>query len=497
MHDSKLRHSGIIIGRRGSGKTAFLDYTRRSRGRPDTVYLNAPDVFVQILRSMRSVFGQTPLVEAVSDLWEIVTWSCVFAILLEIDDDARVQHVRDYANNIGFDATHAPEQVIQRVVAFLIAKVNADGCSIDSGMELRSALEFDTGSYLTALSAAKGVISSHKRRFNGSTVLVLMDTLEDQRLEHDSAREALSGLVRFVGNQSLTRGMLDVRFCLPAELYETVRALSTNAAKDFNSQIVLQWNAGELWKIAAHRLMIYFNLYHPTLHDELKRRHKTEERSGAISLFGEILPPEISIGAGIKEPSLTYLLRHTQLLPRHLLQILNRVLAKGVAHSDGKWVGLDDDMVLRGVAETEENVCRGIAGAYRHNYPGLWSICAAALPELQRRVTDGDLRKVFNRSVKKMAASLVTVSAPVEIDYAHFRRMLIEVGIIGKQISETDLFWEALYEYSLPEELSTSTADLYCVHPLFQRIFPSPPNGGVSKLVYPYGSRPDQERLMR
>ena len=89
-----------------------------------------------------------------------------------------------------------------------------------------------------------------------SPVLVLMDTLEDYRLERGEAIHAVSGLTRYLGHQTSNKGYAEVRFCLPAELYATFQEASRNPMKDFSSQTLLHWHAGDLLRIVAHRFFI-------------------------------------------------------------------------------------------------------------------------------------------------------------------------------------------------------------------------------------------------
>ncbi len=72
-------------------------------------------------------------------------------------------------------------------------------------------------------------------------------------------------------------------------------------------------------------------------------------------------------------------------------------------------------------------------------------------------------------------------------DFAQFKRMLIEIGAIGRITSETERYIQAQFEYTVPHQLVTSTDDMLCLHPLFTEIFSAKTR--ENKPVYPYGSR--------
>lgn len=71
-------------------------------------------------------------------------------------------------------------------------------------------------------------------------------------------------------------------------------------------------------------------------------------------------------------------------------------------------------------------------------------------------------------------------------DFFDFKRMLIEIGAVGRVVSESDRYVQALFEYTVPHQLVTSTDDGLCIHPLFTEIFSAKTK--LKKPIYPYGS---------
>jgi hypothetical protein len=420
----------------------------------------------------------------------MLIWSTVFATLLRRDTDARVLGVRRFANDFGFSERDAPAEVIRQVVNSLTARSVTSGLSIDSRLDLLELANGPQEIYSNALQAAQKIIGSPGTGRRDAEILVLMDTMEDYRLEQDVANDALGGLVRYLGVHAPAEQLIDVRFCLPAELYETFRRASSNSAKDFGTQAVLHWSAGELWRIAAHRLALYLELHDPETFDRLDAGNASNDRAGAIAFFSRLLPGTIACETHIEQP-LTHIARHTQLLPRDLIHILNRIVSRAISPKAGSLGEITPKMVIDGVAEAEPIIAGGIRSAFLYRYPYFSEICSSAIPELRRRFTDGDLHTVFNQSVKGVLKRIIESGGNAEVTYHDFKRMLIETGVLGKQIDETEMFWECKFEYTVPGEMVVSTQDMLCVHPLFNAVFPSAVNGKSSKLVYPYGASHD------
>src|SRR5687767_14684819 len=117
---------------------------------------------------------------------------------------------------------------------------------------------FDRVTFDDAKSAVLDSLTASKKNF-----VILMDSLDDFRLDIDSVSHSLQGLLKFVGSMNKPRDVVDIRFCLPSELFRKIIKLSSNPNKDFRRALKLQWTASELVLIGAQRLMYYLALYYP------------------------------------------------------------------------------------------------------------------------------------------------------------------------------------------------------------------------------------------
>jgi hypothetical protein len=261
--------------------------------------------------------------------------------------------------------------------------------------------------------------------------------------------------------------------------------------KDFSSQTILHWHAGDLLRVAAHRLSLYMRVYEADAWESVAGSVDLNKRESAHDFLCSILPKKLSSRGGFTEHPIAYILRHTQLLPRHVIEIFNRMVTasmRGLSKQRGE---TSEEIVLRSVQESLDNILGGVSKAYEHQYPHLKDLCRGAIPELPRRFRKGDLHKIFNVHVKPVLGRLRNEGKELDLDIYSFERMLIEIGAVGKQISETELYYEAEFEYTIPRELVIAYDDFLCIHPLFSGCFPKT-SAELSdrKRIYPYGSDP-------
>jgi hypothetical protein len=309
--------------------------------------------------------------------------------------------------------------------------------------------------------------------------VILMDSLDDFRLDIDAVSHSLQGLLKFVGSMNKPRDVVDVRFCLPSELFREIIKISSNPNKDFRRALKIQWTATELILIGAQRLMYYLAIYHPGFVRTLDPLDLTK-RADALALFSKVLPEKITNQSGFQEETMSYILRHTQLLPRHFLMLLNSIF-KGLGSGSGSNpFPISEEKIINGVRKVEEFIVGEIFVAFKLIHPTAEIACKRCLPELGHKFSVGQLHQVFTRHGKAVFGGE---------GMFEFQRMLIEIGALGRVIpgKETDLYIKGNFEYTVAHELTFSHDDELCIHPLFSGIFS---NGGKKKdrPVYPYGT---------
>lgn len=464
----------IIIGRRGSGKTYYLRSVFFDQQYDFYVEIRTARVLGYIARVIQRMTKEVVFPEMVSELWDTILWIAVFSEIRKYPvispDDLNL--INAYLDKMRVLDTDDVEDVLWNVAAMLEDIMNKNP---------REASDILRGYNRITIDHAKAAVVKNLES-SKKTFVILMDSLDDFQLEIDSVARSLQGLLKVVGAMNKPRDVVDVRFCLPSEVYHRFIKISSNPNKDFRRALKLQWTAGELILIAAQRLMLYLASFYP---DFLKGILPLDpsRRTDALKLFQVVLPEKITNQTGFQEETISYILRHTQLLPRHFLMLLNSIF-KGSNNTQRRQpFPVSQDRIVNGIRQMEEFMIGEIFVAFKLIYPTAEETCRRCLPELGHKFTQADLHKIFTRHGKAVFGS---------DSLFDFQRMLLEIGALGRVIpgKESDLYIKGYFEYTVAHELVLSQDDELCIHPLFSGIFHS---GGKEHPVYPYGSVLDDE----
>ena len=459
----------IIIGRRGSGKTHYLRSVFFDSQYDYYVEIRTPSVLGQVARAIQKMSAEVVFSESVSELWDMILW---LAVLLEIrkhpivqPDDVNI--INGYLDNFNVRASDSVEDLL-RHVADMFEEIVKKNETNESGLLW--------GADRIRLDDAKAAVMRSLKTAN-KRFAILMDSLDDFQLDIESVERSMQGLLKIVGSMNKPRDLVDIRFCLPSELYQQFIKLSSNPNKDFRRTLKLQWTASELILIGAQRLMFYMALNHQEYYKKFIHLDLTK-RNDALILFNSVLPERIKNLSGHQEETISYILRHTQLLPRHFVILLNSIFK--TVDPNSKHFPINSDRIIQGIRQMEEAMVGEIFVAFKLIYPTADETCRRCLPELGHKFTMGDLHRVFTRHGKAVFGN---------DNLFDFQRMLLEIGAIGRVMpggKEKDLYIKGNFEYTVSHQLSLSQDDELCIHPLFSGIYQ---NGNrQERPVYPYGS---------
>jgi hypothetical protein len=467
----KLRtRPSIIIGRKGSGKTSYLRSVSFDNQYAYYTEIRTAHVLGRMTQAIQGMTKEVMFAETVSELWETALWIGVFAeirkhSLLPSED---LKTVDAYLGKIGVGGGKDINEVLHNVAELMDEAIRKN----PHGDVDETARRFDSAAFEKARSVVLNALESSNKNF-----VLLMDSLEDFHVDLESVSHSIQGLLKLVGSMNKPRDVVDIRFCVPAEIYQRLIEISSNPNKDFKRALKLQWTASELVLIGAQRLKFYLDLYH---HEFLNRLLPIDvnQRSDALKLFQAVLPERITNQAGYQEDTLSYILRHTQLLPRHFLMFLNSIF-KGLPNNHSRPFPISEARIVNGIRQVEEFIISEIFVAFKQTHPTAEETCKRCLPELGHKFTESELHKNFTRHGKAVFGS----------DNLHeFQRMLLEIGAMGRVIpgKESDIYIKGHFEYTVSHELAISREDELCIHPLFSGIFHA--SGRQDRPVYPYGS---------
>jgi hypothetical protein len=471
----------LIVGRRGSGKTALLRSELLRRSYAIVLELPEADSFQQVVKTIQEFPVQVSPAESVAKVWHFILWVALLTEICEKHPED-VSGIRAYLDGLQLPDSRDPYVVMREALRKVrhYAEKTTDGDAVDAAYDFIKSLRFNDVSFSEAREMAIKCL-----RTRGSAI-ILMDSLDDFRLEHQANQNSLKGLLRCQAEFHVPNQPVMLRCCLPAELMNPIyMQLSDNPLKDFGSKLDVTWRADELLRIAAHRFLKYVEFYFPEAFQGELRHYRLDRPAHVKDFWERVMPRKVKNRFGQDESPLAMILRHTQLLPRQLLVILNAIAVQNHRITgNGKFAQFEAEAIQEGLRQAENTICREVFNAFRSTYPNAEEICRRCLPFLPARFRDGELHATYNRHGKAL---------PYATDYEDFRTILIRIGVIGRIVKETDLYIEGEFIYSTTNDLNIQGNELLCVHPVFSRVFNQGSNamGAVAKLVHPHAIADD------
>lgn len=460
-----------VIGRKGAGKTAFV-MAPKLLPNSCAVELPSADVYQGVFSVIGMLRDRRLAVypEHSARLWRHLTWCAVLAEVARSTTavSASSTTVKEFATALGegeipVTADVAVSKYLRRVVAQiessrhvggvgdLLNGVSCNGYPIDRAIEAGTELiQQDTKRYV--------VIVDSLERYRGILPTSQYDEVESSSFE---------GLFRFIGSAGTEkRRAFDIRFAFPAELWSILENVSSNPIKDFSQRVIAHWSARELISLVGTRLALYCDLHVPErrvgrspLDGDPEPLAYEDARRAMLSLF----PSDIKNGFAGREDLFAYLLRHTQLLPRHLITILNRVFE--AQHGiDPSAPVMSNAAVVEGVRRGETEVVSDVLAAYLQVHPMARICCERLIPNLGMTFTEGELHRAYNRGGVRDATRL---------EFRDVIRCLVEIGCIGRVTEEdaTGRYVIAEFEYTRPGSLYIGSEEMLCLHPVFAEVF--------------------------
>jgi hypothetical protein len=384
-HQAESSGAPYVIGRKGAGKTAFVTAPKLD-ARAVPVELPSADVYQGVFDVVgRLVQGGTRLFpEHTARLWRHLAWCAVLTELAhaeqhrEVPSPTQAQRiVREFAESLGngtvpVDAHAAVSAYLRRLAVVIGGDTPTGGLG-----DLLNSVSGNGWTVVQAIDAGSEILAKEPVRY-----VLIVDSLEHYLGDlpttdyQQAERVAFEGLFRFVGGDGTRPDRsFDIRFAFPAEMWTVLEKVSANPIKDFHRRVIVHWSARELITLIGNRLNIYCHLYEPdvmTAFGTLNGADPWPSTLGydeARSLINLVLPSTLTNSYGGREDTIAFLLRHTQLLPRHLITILNCVWEAQAAHDAGAPLPVKPIAVIEGVRRGEYEIVRDVLASFSTVHP--------------------------------------------------------------------------------------------------------------------------------
>lgn len=467
----------LIIGRRGSGKTALAESFSFHKNFQNAIYIKiaTEETYQEVLSNIASHTSETRQISIprLKKVWEYIFWKIIF------------QHTRDYSTSSGTSdsnrqAAHnkkAVSHTMNSIINWLHNFLNdSGGRLIDERIdELLNQKE---------LEAAKSEVLKIAK---ANPIIVAFDTLEKYDMDSDGLMNAMAGLIQCAADFNLrySEEGIHLKIFVSGEIFPyLMESILQNPLKSVREPLYLFWRPKDLLRLICwrfHRCLAENNL----LLDASKVPIKW---SSPREVFNKMWRPyfgrEITNARGFKENSFSYVLRHTQMRPRQLISLCNSI-AKHAAEK-GRFPIFSEHDIREGVRQSEKDLAFEIINSFSEIYPAVHQIVDALLEvplvfdfrELDRRARESASKWTWQRR---------------EFSKEAFFQLVTELGIVGLVSRHNESgYIDADFEYSLQERLTVTHRAQFVIHPMFYSRFRVDFTNSTS-LIMPFSTEREAE----
>jgi hypothetical protein len=438
----------LIIGRRGSGKTALAQYFsfQTQIFQPICIEVRKPELYQQVLSelSKRTSESRVIAIAHLKRVWEFVIWSLIANAIRH--DAPEVVRTRKFEAR-----TETVSQIVADLIGYLMEFFKDDdkrltGANIErivDAQDLHLAKQ-------AALKIAKG-----------RPIIVAIDTLEQYDIEDEALMNALAALIEYASDFNLEYAtkQIHLKVFVSGEVFPHMKeAVLLNPSKAVRDPVYLLWRPRDLLRLIGWRFYRYLEAA-----DLWRNKAKEIDWEDDDDVLEKIWRPHfgqsLRNAKNIEEDTWPYVLRHTQMRPRQLILICNSIAQ--LAIRDGTFPNFSSHQIIAGIKEAEIELASEILNSFSMVYPRVERIVSALTK----------LPKVFSGKELDKRSSQSAAEWPEKYSPSRFKQLVAELGIIGRVTrgtSDTE-FIDADFEYALKDRLSLTHRDTCVVHPMFYR----------------------------
>ncbi|WP_291980652.1 hypothetical protein [Luteitalea sp.] len=458
----------LIVGRRGSGKTALSRYLSFRSTLPDAVFIDVdePKVYQDVLAplSATATTAREVAIPRLARVWDFVIWSVIFHHLR--DKDPRI---RD-ANVFGIDGGKA-SQFIRGAFRWLLTRFGSfDPLMSDHLEEL-----FATPTIAEGKQAVLEFARSHP-------IVIAFDTLENYAVHDEDMMRATAALIECAAqfNPAYASKNIHLKLFMMAEVFPyLLEEAITNSLKYVKNELYLHWRPKDLMRLLSWRLSVYLEKTGIQLPNGAVRDWD-DHREVRAKMWTPFFGRDLTNGRGLTESTFPYVLRHTQLRPRQLIVLANEVARQSL--EEGTFPRFTEEQLRSGVKKAEQRLATEVVSAFSSVYPRIGQILDA-LNGMPAVFKGRDLDKRAHQTASQWPAG--------EYSAWRFRQIVSELGVVGRvrTFSADGFTAEADFEYAMETRLPILEHDICAMHPMFYqklRVQVTPP-----VRLYPFPDHPE------
>lgn len=437
----------LIVGRRGSGKTALSHYFSFKKAFDDPIYIDVdePALYQKFLSELAAKAAESRelAIYRLQYIWSYVVWSVI------------LEQTRGLSPDI--DRACDPQSPRRSVSEFINSLFET---LVDLFRDESEMGDVDLDSLLSgpALKKAQEAVLALARR---RPVVMAIDTLERYDVSDERLMNAMAALVQCAAQfngQYADRG-IHLKVFMSGEVFpHLTEVVLQNPLKSVKNPVYLLWRPKDLLRLISWRFYRYLEA-NGQLHQHSEGRidwadHDDVMRRMWLPYFGD----ELTNGRGLRERTFSYVLRHTQLRPRQLILVCNAIARRAV---DGKRFPYFTETDIReAVKEAESDLAGEIINSFHAVYSRVHEIVDVLM----------NMPMVFPGNELDKRAPLSKAAWPARsYSPAAFRQLVAELGIVGRvsRHNAEDGYIDADFEYSMKGRLRVTHRDKCVIHPMF------------------------------
>ncbi|MCG7984931.1 MAG: hypothetical protein JAY90_19535 [Candidatus Thiodiazotropha lotti] len=473
--DSLDSETYLIIGRRGSGKTSLAQYFtfQKKLRRAKCIDVDEPNIYYEVLSRVSKLAATSTeiAIPRIVQIWEFLVWSLIFG---EYKNYSTEIEAASYIS----PTKKGPAHLVKELLKSIIRKFA--GNDVD---QLSDELE----DYLSS-----PVIEAAKKRVleltNRSPIIVAVDSLERYSVNDEAMMRSTAALIQCASNFNIEHAIngIHVKAFISAEVFPHLcEAEISNTSKHVREEIYLHWRPKDLVRLVSWRFH-----KHLSKHSQLK-----SESMGEIDWnnFSEVLQKmwipyfgeEITNGLGLREKTFPYVIRHTQMRPRQIIKLLNKIAKR--SHDNLNFPEFCEEAIVDSIRKAEKSLATEVINSYSKAYENVGKIIDAlsGVPILFE-----------GRLLDKRASKTASEWTKGHYSPSNFKQLVSELGIVGKVRSwdKRRKIIEADFEYALEDRLPLLDDDLCVIHPMFiEKLRVNTTENQV--IVYPFPDHPDFDEV--
>lgn len=442
----------LFVGRRGSGKTSLTKYFHFQDIYPGARWIdvNEDDIYEIVLKQVATLMATsdyqmsiTP-VDKAARLWRFILWALILNEYSTPDDRIHRPFFGDtIASQDGRDQRHAILEHFRR---------HASGDKADIIDEIEKYFASDE---------CDKIRNDVVQMTRDTPLIIAVDSVERYEKNNEVMMATFAGLIQCASdfNINAARDGIHVKVFFPAEMFPYLKEqVIRNVAKHIRNPVYLLWRSRDLVHMISWRFW-KFLISTPGLQAQVPTDVDWTDFERILeTLWYPYFGAELTNGTGLRERTFPYLLRHTQMRPRQLVQLCNGIVRQARIHGLGlNFTRVDIPQVVRSI-ETE--MADEVINSYSAIYPQV-SAVIDSLHEIPITFKGNELDKVARKTRSAWPHGEYSLEA--------FRALVVELGIVGK-IRHRDRHGPYIigdFDYTMTDHLPLSSDDDCVVHPMF------------------------------